>query len=211
MKSKTKRLVCGVGLNDAIDAISVTESVGYVDGKLKRRQLWVCPFYRAWVEMLRRCYSDSFQERQPTYLHCSVVDEWLVFSNFKSWMEKQDWEGKQLDKDILFPGSKIYSPDTCVFVSLVVNMFIVERGALRGEFPIGVCRNKTSQKFQASCSNPFTKKNEYLGSFTTPDAAHQTWLARKLELAILLAGQQADSRVATALIERYTNYVNIKY
>jgi len=39
-------------------------------------------------------------------------------------MERQDWEGKHLDKDILIPGNKIYSPDRCIFVSSLINLLI---------------------------------------------------------------------------------------
>jgi len=58
------------------------------------------------------------------------------------------------------------------------------------------------------CSNPFTRKGENLGYFTCEEEAHQAWLKRKLELAHLLAAEQTDTRVAKALIERYTNYTN---
>ena len=34
----------GVGVNDADYVIKVNETIGYVDGKRKRRQAWVCPF-----------------------------------------------------------------------------------------------------------------------------------------------------------------------
>lgn len=61
-------------------------------------------------------------------------------------------------------------------------------------------------KYQSNCSNPFTKKRENLGLFGCEIEAHQAWLKRKLELAHLLAAEQTDSRVAKALIERYTNY-----
>ena len=74
----------------------------------------------------------------PTYKGCSVSEEWLRFSNFKRWMEKQDWDGKQLDKDILFEGNKVYSAETCVFVTSVVNSFTSDSGAKRGEWLIGV-------------------------------------------------------------------------
>ena len=121
-------------------------------------------------------------------------------------MESQDFEGKQLDKDLLFEGNKVYSKETCVFVTRVVNMFTVDRSNDRGEWSIGVYWNKASEKFRAMCRNPLTKKQEHLGLFTCELEAHQAWLKRKLELATLLAAEQTDSRVARALIERYTNY-----
>ena len=111
---KPKRLVYGVGINDADYVVQKWETIGYVNGKQKQKLIWICPYYSAWKSMLKRCYSSKYQDKRPTYKGCSVSDEWLTFSVFKVWMEKQDWEGKQLDKDLLFEGNKIYSADTCV-------------------------------------------------------------------------------------------------
>ena len=207
MKTKlgTPKLVYGVGINDADYAVQRKETIE-VNGVRKRLLVWECPYYRAWNDMLTRCYSAKFQERWPTYKGCSVSDEWLTFSVFKCWMEKQDWVGMQLDKDLLFEGNKVYSKETCVFVSGVVNKFTIDSGASRGEWLIGVCWNKPAGKFQSNCSNPLTKKQEYLGLFFCELEAHQEWLKRKLELAYELAATQTDERVAKALIERYTNY-----
>lgn len=200
---KTKKLVHGVGINDA-DYVVRKNETNKVNGVRKLRVVWRCPCYQTWVDMIARCYSARQQERRPSYKGCTVSAEWLTFSNFKSWMEKQDWEGKQLDKDILFEGNKIYSPETCVFVTRKVNMFTVDRGSDRGEWLIGVNWYKPLEKFQASCSNPFTKKRDHLGYFTYEQQAHNAWARRKLELARLLAAEQSDPRVAKALIDRYS-------
>ena len=53
-------------------------------------------------------------------------------------MESQDWKGKQLDKDIISPGNKIYSPDTCVFVEPKINKLIQGKKRKVSDFPIGV-------------------------------------------------------------------------
>lgn len=200
------KLVCGVGVNDVDYVVKVSETVGYIDGKQKHRLVWMCPFYLKWRDMLKRCYSTKLHDRQPTYIDCTVVEEWKTFSVFRAWMQQQDWEGNQLDKDLLFPGNKEYGPNACVFVSRVVNSFMTERDADRGEYPIGVSWHKSNNKFQARCNNPFTKKLEFLGYFTCPYEAHKVWLKRKQELAILLAAEQTDARIAEALISRYTNY-----
>lgn len=201
---KPKKLVCGVGVNDADHFVKKFETLGYVDGKQKRRQVWECPYYRAWKGMLQRCYSAKSLERYPTYSGCTVSEEWLTFSNFKNWMVAQDWEGKQLDKDLLFEGNKIYSAETCIFVTGVVNSFTIDHGSKRGEWLIGVCWHKPAEKFLAQCNNPFTKKLENLGLFTCEQQAHEAWLKRKLELAHELAAIQTDQRVAKALIDRYS-------
>ena len=203
---KIRKLVCGVGINDADYVVEKKETIGYVDGKRKQKLIWVCPFYRAWSDMLQRCCSPKFQERYPTYRGCSVSEEWLTFSVFKNWMEKQSWQDNQLDKDLLFEGNKVYSAESCVFLSGMVNSFTTDRGNNRGELPIGVHWHKGTSKFMSQCSNPFTKKREHLGYFSCEQEAHQAWLKRKLELAKELAAIQADERVAKALINRYSNY-----
>lgn len=199
------KLVHGVGINDADYVVQRRETIE-VNGVRKQRLVWECPYYRVWVSMLVRCYSDKYQERYPTYKGCTVSEEWKRFSNFRSWMVEQDWEDKQLDKDLLIEGNKVYSVDTCVFVTKVVNTFTVDSGAARGEWMIGVCWYKRTNKFMSQCSNPFTKKKEHLGYFTCEQEAHKEWLKRKLELAKELAEIQTDERVAEALINRYTNY-----
>ncbi len=201
---RPKRLVCGVGTNDADYVTQKNETIGYVDGKLKLKQVWVCPYYRAWRNMLERCYSAKMQNRYPTYIGCTVSGEWHTFSNFKAWMEKQDFEGKHLDKDLLFEGNKVYSAETCVFVTGSVNNFTIDSGAARGEWQTGVDWYKPSEKFRARCCNPFTKKKDHLGYFTCEQEAHEAWLKRKLELAHELAAIQTDPRVAKALIDRYS-------
>lgn len=204
-KLGSPRLVYGVGINDADYVVKKWETVE-VDGVRKRKLVWVCPYYRAWTSMLNRCYSVKYQERQPTYKGCSVSEEWLRFSNFKRWMEKQQWEGLQLDKDLLFEGNKVYSGVTCVFVSNIVNLFAIDRGNDRGEWLIGVSWHKGANKFMSMCRNPFTKKQEYLGLFTSEQQAHEAWRKRKLELAHELAAIQTDERVAKALVDKYKYY-----
>ena len=202
---KPKKLVYGVGINDADYVVQKFEQLGYVDGKQKQKLVWKCPYYERWAHMLARCYSAKYQENKPTYKGCSVSTEWHTFSSFRRWMEGQDWEGKHLDKDLLFEGNKVYSPESCVFVSQLVNSFTNDNGATRGEWLIGVNWHKRDGKFQSNCSNPFTKKNEYLGYFDCEQEAHEAWMRRKLELAHELAEIQTDPRIAKTLIDRYSN------
>ena len=201
---KPRKMVYGVGINDAGYVVKKFETIGCIDGKQKRKKVWECPYYRAWGSMLDRCYSAKLQKRRPTYAGCSVSEEWLTFSNFKAWMKMQDFEGKHLDKDILFEGNKVYSSDTCVFVTQSVNNFTNENGALRGEWLIGVHWDKKSEKFRAMCSNPLSGEREHLGYFVSEQQAHEAWLKRKLALAHELAAIQTEPRVAKALIDRYS-------
>lgn len=190
----SKRLVFGVGFND---------TKFYVSGIVVDVRIEDCPFYRKWIGMLARCYNEKQRSKYPTYIGCTVCDEWLTFSNFRSWMEKQDWQGKSLDKDLLVKGNKVYSPETCVFVDHMTNSFTVELFATRGDYPLGVRLHKRSGKLEVRCSNPFTKKQETIGYFTCPNEAHLAWKMRKHQHACRLADLQTDDRVATALRTRY--------
>jgi len=192
-----------IGINDANYQLCKYKTVSQEGGKCRRVLAWKCPFYQVWESMLRRVYDEKYHKRFPTYVGCSVADEWLLFSNFKAWMEKQDWEDNQLDKDLLIQGNKLYSAETCVFIDRKVNIFITEVRSNHGEWPVGVRWDTKANKFQARCRNPFTGYQEYLGLFTTPEDAHTAWLDRKRSLALTLAELQGDARISKALVERY--------
>lgn len=196
------KLFLGVGINDADYVVQIKETVGYVDGKQKRKLVWTCPFYQKWASMLSRCYSSRVQKRQPAYVGVTVCEEWLTFSNFKSWMEKQDWEGKELDKDLLFHGNLIYSPETCVFLDKPLNLFLSKDPIVNREVR-GVTFDKRTGKYRAQCSNPFTGKNEYLGLFDSPEEGSAAYMNKKYEFAAIFAELQTDERVSKALLSRY--------
>ena len=194
------KTIRGVGMNDA--DYNVTKSKK-VNGKTIIT--WMCPFYLVWVSMLNRCYSATVHKSHPSYKDCSVCDEWLIFSNFKAWMEQQDWGDKQLDKDLLVEGNKVYSPDTCVFVHVKINNFIINRPRGRGEYLLGVHLNKRGNRFLSQCNNPFTGKREHVGSFMTELEAHIAWKKRKHELACMLSESEYcnDDRIKKVLLTRY--------
>ena len=197
---RKKNWICGIGFMDIEDYVS--QKFEIVDGK--RKLVWICPFYRTWKSMIVRCYDVNFHSRH-TYKDCSVCEEWLYFSNFKRWMETQDYEGKHLDKDLLIEGNKIYSPETCIFVHSNVNGFVLDCRAARGKYMVGVSWHKRDCVFRANCQNPFTRKYEHLGYFTNELEAHLAWKTRKHELACMLADSAyvTDERLANVLRNKY--------
>lgn len=197
------KLVCGIGINNADYTTSLREELPKVNGKRKYRILWACPFYKLWASMLQRCYSEKRLIKDPSYIGCSVHPDWHSFMSFRSWMIEQDWEGMELDKDILFEGNRVYGPDTCVFVDHHVNTFLINCAASRGDYPVGVHLHKECGKFVALIRDFRIKKQKYLGIFDTAEEAHQCYVLAKHGLAMDLASIQKDRRVAKALISRY--------
>lgn len=192
---RNNMLVYGFGVNDA------DYKVTWYDNNKKRK---TCPLYTTWRNMIQRCYDQTFKVSHPTYNGCSVTDAWKYFSTFRDWMITQDWEGNQLDKDLLVEGNKIYGPDTCLFVSGDVNRFIMESVARRGLYPVGVSLDKTCkyERYVASVRN-LGNGATGLGSFATPEEAHAAWYSYKCKLALVLSEKQTDHRISKALLNRY--------
>lgn len=193
------KLIYGLAVNDVEYAISKRVKIGS-----KTQMLWRCPYYLKWHSLLRRCFSAGYINKYPSYSECSVVSDWLLFSNFIRWVDSQpnrDWENCDLDKDLLVEGNKCYGYNTCVFLDKRLNLFLVDRLRGRGKLMIGVSRKRGY--YQAHCCDPFTNKQRHLGHFKTELDAHKAWQKRKHEYACQLAELQEDPRVADALRQRY--------
>ena len=137
--------------------------------------------YALWCDMLRRCYSDDFKKRQPTYEGCEVSDNFLHYEYFYEWCNKQIGfgnEGFELDKDLLVKGNKVYSEATCVFLPSEINSLLVKRTASRGEHLIGVYFNKKSKASVAMVSRN-KGQPEYLGLFKTEIEAFRAYKQAK--------------------------------
>ena len=192
--SAKRKPVLGVGINDA-----GYKTIYEEDGKKYR-----CPFYVKWKDMIRRCYSKKMHNNRPTYEGCSVCDEWLVFSNFKSWMERQDWEGNHLDKDLKVKGNKVYSPDNCLFVSPLVNGIIHENKKTRGDYPLGVSFHKATNKFVVNIS--LNGVSQYLGLYHCSNDAETAYLKRKCEIVRTLLQGQKNELIKLSLVEKTKEY-----
>lgn len=179
-----RRLVYGIGINDFPTPV-------VVNGKIIRA-------YSLWTTMLKRCYSAGCQKKQPTYTGCSVSKEWLSFTAFETWFAANYIEGYQLDKDLLVTGNRVYSSETCIFVSHAINSLLLDCRAARGEHPLGVSFNKRAKKYVAQISTGMDRRG--LGYFSTALAAHQAW---QLEKAAGIEGAETDSpRIRAALGRR---------
>lgn len=179
------QLVYNVGTNDAWYKV--------------RTKNGLCPFYNRWVSMLQRCYDPVFHDRQPKYKDCSVCDEWLTFSVFRAWLEKQSyWTSLEIDKDLIYFGNKVYSPETCMLIPRKVNSFMVDRLGARGEYMIGVTIGRRGNGYKA------TYKQKYLGQYENENDAHLAWWNAKCQDAHRLADSLDNPVIAQALRKRYS-------
>lgn len=186
-----RKLVFGVGINDADYPVTTYTA--------NKKQDWMCPYYRTWRGMLQRCYCATEKEKRGWYKQAHCCEEWLVFSNFKSWMEKQQWQGKALDKDFLVWGNKCYSPETCVFLPQEVNNFLTLRDNTCINNFIGVVYYKNIKKWVAKVS--FEGKRLYLGAFLTEEEAHVAYLIGKIGIAQKLKTKYKSDRSVEKCID----------
>lgn len=98
--------------------------------------------YKVWSDMLKRVYSEKYHIIKPTYREISLCEEWHNFQNFAEWFENNYKEGWRLDKDVICPDCKIYSPDTCDFLPDEINGMFISSKSYRGDLPIGVTKHK---------------------------------------------------------------------
>ena len=147
------------------------------------------PEYSAWNNMLRRCYYDKTQEKNPTYKNVKVCDEWLNFQIFARWYEinypKINNISFDLDKDLLQQNveSKIYSPENCIFLPHKVNTFLTNKQLNNTSGYIGVYWDKINKKWTAQITLFGEGKTKHLGRFPTPEQASLAYQEARAEQA----------------------------
>ena len=178
-----RKPIFGVGINDVYD----DDSFGTVMPK----------YYNIWALLFERCYSPKFHQIYPTYINCSVSKEWIYLSNFREWFNENYIEGYQLDKDLLFPGNKVYGPDTCVFIPGNINSLFIFSNSKRGKYLLGVYFSKTNNKFRAQCFNGKGKRTTK--TFKDQTEAHFWYLEQKINVINQYLEEDHSEQIKTGL------------
>ena len=161
--------------------------------------------YDLWKSMVRRCYSDKYQKKYPTYEGCKVSDNFKSYEYFYEWCNKQIGFGNKgfdLDKDLLVKGNKVYSEYSCIFLPNEINLLLTKRTASRGNHLIGVYYHKRGKVFMAQVSKN-KGKQEKLGSFNTELEAFNAYKIAKESFVKEQANKwkgQIDIRAYNALM-----------
>ena len=146
-----------------------TCGVGYLgEGKYKTKENGKTTInYNMWHGMFNRCYSNY--KNDESYEGCEVFKSWHNFQNAAKWIDENYYEvpGEKmcLDKDILFHGNKIYSPETCLIVPERINKLFTKSTKSRGEYPIGVRERRNRLIAYCSITENNKTKQVNLGRF----------------------------------------------
>ena len=144
--------------------------------------------------MMSRCYADSVRKNQP--------HNFQNFQNFKAWFDKWNVEGYELDKDILFKGNTVYSPETCCFVPSVINSLFINAKNHRGDCPVVVYKDSKNGKYRGCFS--VGGKRVKLKYWNTPEEAFTEYKTVKEKIIKEYAERyrgQIDEKVYNAMME----------
>lgn len=164
----------GVGIND-------------LKGKIKTSSL---RSYGIWKGVLRRCFSNENRSKERNYKSVKVCDEWLIYSNFKKWYDKnyplnleKIGYSLELDKDLLSGECKMYSPKTCVFLPRKVNGFLTNKQRTNTSGYIGIYLIKKNNTWGATIRNFEDHGKIFLGNYPTKKRAGKAYLKARMEQA----------------------------
>jgi hypothetical protein len=162
--------------------------------------------YNVWSNMLDRCYCEKDKHKYPAYYEiCTVCREWLNFQTFAEWHERHLYnipnERVEIDKDILIPNNKIYSPETCLIVPQSINL-LFSRHTIEGRnLPVGI-REQKFGKYVVT----FTYKGitNYFGQIETLEDACNTYINCKKKF-LIKAAEDYKQYISQQLYEALRN------
>jgi hypothetical protein len=163
--------------------------------------------YSHWHSMLTRSYAGYYHERFPTYVGCSVDEQWHNFQEFAEWCQWQTGfkdAGSVLDKDLLVSGNKVYGIETCVFLPPELNNLIVTQTKAGKDTPPGISYQNGCSKYIVSCA--IAGKNKNLGRYKCPEEAFAVYKAFK-EALVKEKAEEYKDRID---IRAYTAMLNFK-
>ncbi len=137
--------------------------------------------HNIWRLIKDRCRISYWVNHGPSYQGCSIDDRWKDFQQFAYDYENMVGYGlpnRQIDKDILVKGNKIYGPDTTILVPQDINILLTNCKNARGTLPLGVT-------YTPNNTPPYLVrirkhgKRVYIGRYHTPEEAFQAYKVAK--------------------------------
>lgn len=174
-------------------------SVGYLGvGEYKSRigdESTKTPQYRAWENMISRCYYHR-ASRYGAYggSGVAVCEEWHNFQNFAKWFDLNFVEGCDLDKDIVGDGT-IYSPEYCRYIPANLNRLLntsqTKTGKRKTNLPEGVTVNHRGV-FVATYGKHYREEFKNCGDAEEAYLNFKTTFIQNLVKELFLSGKLQD-------------------
>jgi hypothetical protein len=190
-RPELRSLVYGVGINDVMIA------------EFTSSRIW-----KQWNGIIRRTDNRDpvWLQTKPTYKECTLDPRWFKLSVFKEWVEQwDDYQNKEVDKDILIPNNKVYGPDTCLMVRPIVNKWF--KYDFSGDLPRGVSWNtawkmgKSPNPYRSQIT-PIGGKRTALGYYATIEESSAAFEKARKEQIEFLIKTETDPIVKQAMIDR---------
>lgn len=151
--------------------------------------------YQYWHDMIKRSFDLKLKEKRPSYKDITCCNEWLSFQTFAKWFDENyytvDDERIHLDKDILYKGNKIYSPETCIFVPARINELFTQQPKSKYGLPTGVDK-LPSGKFRVRIATHGNNLNKHFGVYDVLDEAINSYKINKKDYIITIANLYKD-------------------
>jgi hypothetical protein len=179
----SRGLVYGLGVND-VDYYTQVEVSGIK---------MVCPAYLKWKSIMGCLSKDN---------KYSVCDDWVYLTRFKSWLDKQDHKGKQINTVLSGITPFLFSPENCVFIDRVTSNLLNKREGDRGQLPIGVTASGKSFKATISMGG----KRLYIGLFSSADIASKAYNDKKHVIIVDYANNQDCEKIKNGLLRWAEKY-----
>ena len=176
LKNPNHPSIYGVG------CIGIGKHRSNIEGKMTKA-------YDVWHSFIRRSYWKGYHASKKSYKDVTVCEEWHNFQNFAEWFYEnynpEIMQGWDLDKDIICPNCKIYSPETCLFVPVEVNKFFCKPRGKVTDLPTGINMNGTGFKAEVNLGGKnilgktFRKKEEAVNFYKEEKERYAKELAQK--------------------------------
>ena len=171
--------------------------------------------FNIWSKMHQR--SLNYDGRHPAYSDVTVSRIWWDFQNFHEWFDekyyKVDGELMSLDKDIKFPGNRVYSPETCIIIPLRLNDLFVSGNQInktnKSDLPKGVSIrvNPINITYRATVQsiNKFGETKLVQKVFKTLEEARDFYIEVRITSNKMIA-ELYKSKIPTEVYDAIINY-----
>lgn len=139
---------------------------GIFNSSIKNEHIGI---YRIWSGMMSRGYSENWKGLKPTYADVVVCEEWHNLQVFGEWILNHPFYGLgyHLDKDLLFKGNRLYSPNTCTLIPDEINIIFKSYNVKNRKVDLPRCVDYEESSGMFRVNGSLDGKAVYVGRYKT--------------------------------------------